>query len=207
MRKNNIFVSYLILLCNVELEIFLLKTFKLGQTKSDVSCSICPYFSPLMTISHVVFSSADDVEKNAGLFMNLGCVFSGLFSPWRQMKGTYITRTYVSHTALLRVWKCSISMYIKVTAFHMTCGRELSALSFSQKKDFPGRKIARGDETLLEWKTILWAFHDASRYWKIYRVRAVMISSHSSRRTLIDFFFSILEETWHIRLSLLVPEL
>lgn len=189
-RKKNVFVSYLILLCKVEIEISLLKKFKLGQTNSDFSCCGCNYLSPLIKIFLVVFTPADDVKKCRIIYDSRLRFFSGLFSmETGKMKGTYITLRYVSHMPH-RVWKCSISMYIKLTAFHMTCGRELSALSFSQKKEFPGRKIARGDEILLEWKTILWAFHDASRYWKIYSVRAVMISSHSSRRTLI-FFLSL----------------
>lgn len=36
------------------------------------------------------------------------------------------------------------------------------------------RNIACGDETRLKWKTILLAFHDAVRHWKIYTVCAVM---------------------------------
>lgn len=52
-------------------------------------------------------------------------------------------------------------------------------------KTCPKRNIARGDETPLTWKTILLAFHDAVRHWKIYTVCAVMY---------INFLFSPSDE-------------
>lgn len=115
------------------------------------------------------------------------------------------------HT-LHRVWKCSISMYIKVTAFHMTCGREhlraVSVVVHSEAR-LPGEKnctwwwnAARMENNFMSFSWRLEVLKE------IYSVRAVMISSHSSRRTLIFFFLSLFwTETWHIRLFLLVPEL
>lgn len=89
--------------------------------------------------------------------MILRWVFSGLFSmETGKMKSTYITLRYLSHTA-----PCLEMFHIHVhksNSFHMTCRQELSALSFGQKKDFPGRKIARGDEMLLEWKNNFMSF-------------------------------------------------
>lgn len=98
-------------------------------------------------------------------------------------------------------------MYIKVTASIWLVGKSCQRCRSVRRKTSRGEKLHVVMKCCSNGKTILWAFHDASRYWKIHSVRAVMISTHSSRCTLIYLFFLFWMETWHIRLSLLVPEL
>lgn len=137
----------------------------------------------------------NDVKKKiAGLFMILGQVFFFLAFSMEagRMKGTYITLRYVSHTAPclemfhIHVHKSNSSPYDlwpRALASCQRCRSLRSKTSWREKLHVVMKCCSNGKQ-FYELFMTPWGIE------KIYSVRAVMISSHSSRRTLIFFLSS-----------------